>query len=450
MMKRHKQTLIALSALMILHIAFSITASAQTLFEQKFKATDEAEALLNLTASAPNTSWVEKGREAAIVTTFVDDRYHQDVILFAGPQSFTYRLLLGRVGAGEHRLRIEFNRQQSAPKNSTVKIDDAKILLIDRAHPEYRAIALSPILYARSNTIGRFSDIPLLVYYETERIGAALTLRYTVIFSNEDGGTQTSALMARWGRTTDIEWVIEMQLDAQGKIARTIFQGVNHETKIFRGKRESDHPVLAVASDNNNFADDQQSEMRFALYPIAVDLSKSSREEVMDRHPWIYRVMAEEMMREGKITDERTLGPRIADHRNYLYLDATSQQQNSAALSFAVKLKGDSRWYTSDLGIGYYKIDRSGHFRTTIRLPQGTPVDRIERLAVRCDLTSNPRSSEEINKATSAQCELNSINKVFLLNREFQPGSIFPVKTDSIRLPFGEMVVLLGDCTSPN
>jgi hypothetical protein len=449
-MKQYKQALIAFYALAILHIAFSINASAQTLLEQKFKATDESEALLNLKASAANTSWVEKGREAAIVTIFVDDRYQQDVILFAGAQSFTYRVLLGRVGAGEHRLRIEFNSQQSAPRDSTVKIDDANVRLIDRAHPEYRAIAFSPILYARSNTIGRFSDIPLLIYYETERSGDATTLRHTAIFSNEDGGTQTSALMARWGRTTDIEWVIETQLDAQGKIAGTIFQGVNHETKIFQGKREADHPVLIVASDNNNFADDRQSGMRFALYPIAVDLSKSSREEVMDRNPWIYRIMAEEMIREGKITDERTLGPRIADLRNYLYLDATSQQQNSAALSFAVKLKGDSRWYTSDLGIGYYKIDRSGHFRTTIRLPQGTPVDRIERLAVRCDLTNNPRSSEEISKATSAQCQLNSINKVFLLDEQFQPGSNFSVKTNSIRLPFGEMVVLLGDCTSPN
>jgi hypothetical protein len=449
-MKQSKQAIIAFFALAMLHIAFSINASAQTLLEREFKATDESEALLNLKASAPNTSWVEKGREAAIVTVFVDDRYQQDVILFAGAQSFTYRLLLGRVGAGEHRLRIEFNRRQSAPRDSTVKIDEAKIQLIDRTHPDFQATALSPILYARSNTIGRFSDIPLLIYYERERSSDATKLRYTTIFSNEDGGTQTSALMARWGRTTDIEWVTETLLDAQDKIATTIFQGVNHETKTFRGKREADHPVLLVASDNNNFADDGQSEMRFAPAPIAFDLSRSSREEVMDQHPWIYRVMAEEMIREGKITDERTLGPRIADLRNYLYLDATSQQQNSAALSFAVKLKGDSRWYTSDLGIGYYKIDRSGHFRTTIRLPQGTPVDRIERLAVRCDLTNNPRSSEEISKATSAQCELNSINKVFLLDEQFQPGSNFSVKTNSIRLPFGEMVVLLGDCISPN
>lgn len=422
-------------------------ASAHTLVEKKFQTSVEAEVLLDLTAFGQNTSWVKINREAATVNVFLDDHDIQDVILFAGSQTFTYRLLLGRVGAGEHRLRIEFNPQRSALKDSIVKVDDAKITLIDRGNPEFYAIASTPILYARPNSIGKFSDVPLLMYYETKRDGSTTVLRYTVIFSNEDGGTQTSALMARWGRTTDIEWVIETRLDGKGKVIKSEYQGVNHETKEFQGKREADHPLLIVASDNNNFADDSRSEMRFALRPIAVDLSKSSREEVMDQHPWIYRVMAEEMIREGKITDERTLGSRIADLRSYLYLDANSAQQNGAALSFAVKLKGDYRWYTSDLGIGYYKIDRSGYFRTTIRLPIGTTIDRIERIAVRCDLTGNPKTEEEIEKAAAAQCELKSVNKIFLLDERFQPGAFLPVKKTSIELPFGEMMVLQGDCT---
>ncbi len=439
-----------LLSLAILPLIFAVNISAQTVLEKKFKAASESEATLDLTASAPNSSWVEQDGEAAAVKILLDDRYHQDLILFAGARNFTYRVMLGRVNAGEHTLRIEFNRKQSARKASTIKIEDAKINLIDRAHPDFQAIAFAPILYARPNTIGRFSDIPLLMYYETERNGALTTLRYTVIFSNEDGGTQTSALMARWGRTTDIEWVIETQLDAQGKIVKSVYQGVNHETTNFEGQREADHPLVITASDNNNFADNRQSEMRFALRPIAVDLSKSSREEVMDRNSWIYRVMAEEMIREGKITEERTLGARIADLRSYLYLDASSQQWNGAALSFAVKLKGDSKWYTSDLGIGYYKIDRSGYFRTTIRLPLGTTVEKIERIAARCDLTNNPRSSDEISKAATAQCELNSVNKIFLLDAQFQPGASFPIKTNLIQLPFGEMVVLHGDCTTQN
>jgi hypothetical protein len=441
-MKRHYISLIC--APVVLLIAFSSNTFSQTLNEKRFKVTIESEALLDLTAYAPNTSWIEKSSEAATATIFLDNRYCQDVILFAGSQSFTYRLMLGRVGAGEHLLRIEYNRKQSAPQTSTIKIEDVKIRLIDRRDPEFQAIASSPILYARPDSIGRFSDIPLLVYYETESHNRGVTIRYTVIFSNEDGGTQTSALMARWGRTTDIEWVTETQIDSRGEAIQTSFQGIEHETKIFQGKREAGHPLLIVASDNNNFADVGSSALRFALWPVAVDLSQSSREGVMDRHPWIYRIMAEEMIREQKITSIRTLGERIADLRNYLYLDATSRQQNGAALSFAVKLNGDPKWYSSDLGIGYYKIDRSGNFRTTVRLPQGTTIDRIERIAARCDLSNNPKSPEEIIKASAAQCELKSINKVFFLDEKFVPGPSLSIKIDSINLHFGEMIIFEG------
>lgn len=178
--------------------------------------------------------------------------------------------------------------------------------------------------------------------------------------------------------------------------------------------------------------------MRFTLRPVGVDLSKHSREWVMDQHPWTHTIMAEEMTREGKITTERTLGARIADLRSYLYVDAASNQQNGALLSFALKLKNDPKWYSSDLGIGYYRIDRSGYFRTTIRLPQGVTPDKIERLAARCDLTGNPRSKEEISKAAAARCELSAINKVFLLDDNFQPGAALSVRSVPLALPFGE------------
>src|SRR5262245_49007998 len=208
--------------------ATPIAISAQTLLEKRFTASAESEALLDLTASAPGTSWSEGGAEAAVVTIYVNGQYNQDVILFAGARELTYQLLLGRVGPGEHGMRVEFNRKLSAAKATGVKIDDAKIITIDRKHPEFQAVARAPIIYARPDTVGKFSDIPLLAYYESERAGASDRLTYTVIFSNEDGGTQTTALMARWGRTTDIEWVCETRIGAEDE-AKTIFQGANHQ-----------------------------------------------------------------------------------------------------------------------------------------------------------------------------------------------------------------------------
>src|SRR5262245_19334550 len=120
--------------------------SAQTLLEKRFTAPAESEALLDLTASAPGTSWRERDAEAAVVTIYVDSQYHQDVILFAGAREFTYQLLLGRVGPGEHGLRVEFNRKQSAAKAASVKIGDAKVTTIDRKQPEFQAIARAPII----------------------------------------------------------------------------------------------------------------------------------------------------------------------------------------------------------------------------------------------------------------------------------------------------------------
>jgi hypothetical protein len=416
--------------------------SAQTLAEKSFVVTAESEGSLDLTASVPGASWREKGREAAAVTVYLDDRYHQDLFLYNGPQRTLYQVSLGRIQPGAHKVRIELNRSQSAAGVQSAVVHLAEIKPVWKSHPEFAAIAHAPVLYARPDTIGHFSDIPLLMYVETERNQETTLYRYTVIFSNEDGGTQSAALMARWGRTTDIEWVIETTIDAQGKILKSVFQGANHVTTPFQGRYEADHPVLLTATVNNNFADKGDTKMRFALRPILVDLSAQSREEVMDRYPWIYRIMAEEMIREGKITAERTLGARIADLRQYLYIDAASQQQGGTGLSFAVKLKGNSQWFTSDLGINYHKIDRSGYFRTTVRLPGNISLRAIDRIAVRCDLINSPRNDVENEKAAAAGCNLQSVNKAFLLDASFQPASSLLFENRPVKLQFGEMVEL--------
>ena len=415
-------------------------ANGQTLREQSFRATGESEAILELTASSPGASWIEAGRESAGVRIFLDGRHHQDLMLYGGAQPFAYRLLLGRVAAGDHVVRIDFEKRLTAPGLDRAVVNDLKIELLERANPEFEAISHAPILYARPNTIGRFSDVPLLMYYEKEKQNGLTVYRYTVIFSNEDGGTQTSGLMARWGRTTDIEWVCEAHLDSTGRAVKVIYQGVNHETKELRSSKEGEHPRMLIASDNNNFDDQRVSEFRFAPRPIAADLSRASREEVMDRQPWIYRIMAEEMIREHKIISQRTLGQSIADLRNYLYLDLHSLQLNGSAISLAVKLSGDPKWYTSNLGINSYKVDRGGFFRTTILLPPGTKSQQIERVAVRCDVATNPRNSEEVQRATLARCALQSINKLFFLDRDFQPATPLLIRMAPISLSFGEVV----------
>jgi len=419
--------------------SFSAPASGQKLKEQSFNVKAEAEVLLDLTADAPRTSWALAGREAAVATVLVDGRYNQDVFLFAGERRFNYRVLLGRFQPGEHTLRIDLDRKRSASKAETVEIQDAKISFVGRGTAEYQALSLAPIVYARPNTIGKFTDIPLLMWYETERTGRLTTFRYSIIFTNEDGGTQTSALMARWGRTTDIEWIYEVQIDADGRTKSATFQGVEHKTQNFKGREENGHPALYVVSDNNNVADHGDSEMMFRPRPVPFDLTHRSREEIMDRNPWIYPVMAAELEREGKISEASRGGNQMADPRHYLYIDASSELRDTA-LIFAAKLKGNPKWYESDLGINYYRIDRSEYFRTTVRLPAGTTLNQIERIAVRCDAAGNPKSGDEIKKLAAAECALSTMNKAFMLDARFTPGRSLALHVKPVKLRIGEAV----------
>ncbi len=412
---------------------------AQLPLQKTFEVESESEVLLDLDAAAPGTSWAEIGSEAAVLTLFVDGKYHQDVILFAGARLFTYRLMLGRFLPGAHSLRIEHNRKQSAPRAATVEVKAAEITAISRSHPEFQALALAPFFYARPNTIGRFSDAPVLMWYEVQHSNSKAIIRYSVILTNEDGGTQTNALMARWGRTTDIEWIYEARFDDQGRLTASIFQGKDHEDKLFQGKKEADHPLFIVASNNNIFSDEGRSEMRFALRPIPFDLSRAPREELMYQNPWIYRLMADELKREGKIDGSDGIGQQIADPRRYLYIQAAGRQQDTA-MSFAVKLKSDPHWYTSDFGINYYKIERNGYFQTTVRLPAGATIGTIEKVAVRCDAADDPHTWKEINKLAGAGCELSAVNRVFMLNENYEPGSLLPVRVPSLKLHFGDMI----------
>ena len=161
--------------------------------------------------------------------------------------------------------------------------------------------------------------------------------------------------------------------------------------------------------------------MRYSRRARAFDARTASREEMMDRHPWTYQVMADEMIREEKITEERKPGQAINDLRNYVYFDIRSNQ-TGAALSVAVKLKGDPVWRASDWGIANYRIDRSGNFRTTALLPKRARLEEIERVVARCDVKGDPRAQSELSQVPSTSCDLRSINKIFVLDDAYMPG----------------------------
>src|SRR5712691_10895606 len=268
-------------------------------FGRGFVAAAAGEAIASVRAGCAGCAWGETGREAAALRVFVDGKYSQHLLLSRGESVVDYRITLGAVAPGRHRLTIDRDSSLSAIGAGPATIDVPEVSILSRGSDEFTAQAMAPILYARPNTIGRFTDLPLVEWYEIVSTRRGRQFRYSVIFSNEDGGTATDRLMATWGRTTDIEFVYGVEIDGGGRIVAEEFQGPGHEVPPFKGRHEGSHPLLWVSTDNNMVSESGPTEVRYAPAVERFDLTNQSREVVMDRHPWTYTVAAQEMMREG-------------------------------------------------------------------------------------------------------------------------------------------------------
>jgi hypothetical protein len=381
-----------------------------------FTTSQRAEVVAVLEMSSPGADWAIRGSEAAVVDLSLDGKPHQQVILYAGVARHKYRVSLGLLPPGEHEIALERNAKFSAAgaqfEGHALQIEE-----VSAGHPEIDVYSSAPVLFARVNTVGRFSDIPLVLYCERVKDEGGDALQYTVIFSNEDGGTSTRTLMARWGRATDIEYVYRRSV-ATG---RAIVQGPNHKDVEFTGEHDGSHPLLMPVTDNNMIAAAKDSPLRFRLAPVLVDLSKLSREDVMDRHPVTYAVMGKELAREGKLRPFGVAaGEKISDPRNYLFVDYSAMLRD-AALTVTVRMS-DGKQYSSDLGRGDIAIARSGYVRTTVELPPETIRTRIAGISFECRVVPPPKGESPVH---SGQCILGGVSKIFQLRPDYTPGPRF-------------------------
>jgi hypothetical protein len=400
-----------------------------------------AEVSLTIVASS-QTSWRQKGAEAAAVTVFVDGKYNQDLLLFAGDEglgadrtkSFNYEVFIGALDKGDHKIEIALNKPHSAQKVGSVTIRgirigassiDSFVPPVGTATPnspdnisfeEYKADFIvrsnAPFIYARPNAVDKFTDIPLVMYYEVFKEPSDITrIRYTVIFTNEDGGTRSKALMARWGRMTDIEWMYEIRLDKKGSVISETYQGANHQTLDFKGKRVfGSHPLIYTVTDNNNFSDTGCSLLRFGLEPKRADLSAASRETVMERFSWTYRVMAEEMFREGRVAANRDQENIVGDPREYIYAEIYNEPQ-STAVAFEL-LTNDGKKFTSDVGNAGLRVDRPGYFRIALHVPPDLSEQAIKAYAIKC---------YPIGTSSNGICKNVRLVKTLRLDENFMP-----------------------------
>lgn len=403
-------------------LLFAASAFSQT-FPFTLPQTGEAIAILEM--AAPNTNWSLAGKEAAMAQVQVDSAGPFQIMLFAGPQAFQYRVLLGELAAGPHHLKIARNAIYSS-KDAELTVKSAKFEqstgIVERH---------APMLYERKSAVGLYTDIPLVLYCEQKRVEGETVLEYTVIFSNEDGGTSTRGLMARWGRTTDIEFVYRVVLNPQGTRKSAMIQGRGHNEGAFTGPFEGDHPMLMPVTQNNMVAGEGPSAVRYQPAPVVADLTAASRELVMDQHPITWRVMAEELIRENKLRPAGKVdGEKISDPRHYIFIEAKIKNQHSRTAAI-VRLKGKPEFYMANLGRNDLAIERDGWMRTTVELPAGVTAEQIGEIGFQCLAADREKEA--------GVCQVDRVAKVFLLGRDYLPGpSIFKQAT-TVTIPTGQM-----------
>ncbi len=402
-----------------------------------FEVPHEAEVFATFRVRCDACAWDREGREAVTLRITVDNRYSQHLPLVRSGFA-EYRVSLGRLPRGSHTLSYARDEALTASEFRGKWISQVDHVVIDQVppdDPQYLPSSLAPIIHARPNTAGRFTDVPVFMWYEVEPTARGTRYRYSVVFTNEDGGTPADRLMATWGRTTDIEYIYSVEVDRAGAVLAEDYQGADHVTTAFEGRRNGRHPLLFVVTDNNMVADRGEARTRYAPAAVPFPLRDVSREAVMDANPWLYAVMAQELAREGKIAPDAAPGQGlIPDPRRYVYVEACGEA-GVTALSFAVQAGG--RWYASDRGVPQYRIVRAGCFRGAVPLPEDVDLWSVRTLRVEAHERPDPPGAGQPT-TTRGHALLTCINQVFTLDEDYRPGPTRLEWTGEVTLEAGE------------
>src|SRR5438132_4526212 len=133
------------------------------LSSEAFNLMEEMEVGLEIEARSPGASWAREGAEAAALLVSVDGVYNQDLLLWAGDELFHYRVALGHLPKGKHTVSVTLNAARSAAEARRAEVKALRPLLFTPARADGRvdedqvALAHSPFLYARANTIDHFT-----------------------------------------------------------------------------------------------------------------------------------------------------------------------------------------------------------------------------------------------------------------------------------------------------
>ena len=342
----------------------------------------------------------------------------QQVVLYRGSDSFTYTCGLGSIIAGHHftaSIAVESDARlgglsQLPAKNGPggrvaqaprIVVADAALLWLEASSPMGLADTYAPVIYGRSTSA--LHDTPLLVDATTTPVGGGgETIDYTAIFSHEDAGTAyvPSLELTSWGRLTDIETVVHLAIAADGSVTSgTYFWGgvpktgypdsdgaLQEVSKAFSlaspGQWEGTHPVIRVATGNNDVVAGSKSAFRFDLPVVGGPQAGATRESVMDAHPFTYAVMAQEAGRWYANLDGTPTSPQMGDVSQYVVGDlATSVTPGTDIAGLALEVEVSGTWFAADQGWGFPLVS-IGHLRTTVKLPFGWSPGQVQGVRV--------------------------------------------------------------------
>jgi hypothetical protein len=366
-----------------------------------FSVVTPGEGVASLTIAAVGTDWAIGGSESVVVTYDLDGGTPLgQLVLYGGAAPTTYRVMLDALEAGEHTLGLHPEKMLSPASKAPVSVTAAvSVEAIPVGDPRYDFTRFAPILLgidqdlnivqtpSGADHLGNArSDTPLIVY-ATPIPGAGLTTyRYVFIWSNEDGGTGNwpDLLMARYGRTSDIEGMVEVDVsDAGVRLGVRFRPDESGSLTTFAGSFRGTHPIVRTFTANGLIQDDGASTLAFGLPPFAYDDAGLPRELGMDLDPISYAIMAKEMIREKKIeTAGNAATTKLSDLRNYLYLDYDIDVDIDGRVLRGIAIVGGVTYYSDhNLGFNLTLNPRvsDGVARLAIELPPGTQISDIQQ-----------------------------------------------------------------------
>ncbi|MBL7494630.1 hypothetical protein I6A60_17405 [Frankia sp. AgB1.9] len=401
--------------------------------------------ILTMKTASPEASWGTMGSESAVLSLSVDGKYASDVVI-ATKFTASRSIDLGDLTAGSHTLNVKFDDDRSPSGTKTANVTDLKFSTLGATDAGYTASQFAPIVYGRSgqgataDLNGPFqtavTDTPMVAFHtETQSTTPGNTIyRYSVVYSDEDGAPSVPEMLAQWGRSAEINWVYQVEVDATGKAVpgSAMVRGQDGSTVPYTGGFEGTRPVIQTCGLTNDVCGKTDGQMRYTLSVLDnIDPENEAPESIMDDNPWTYWMMSQELIREGKTAEDPLDDPSAnptksaGDPRSYLYLVLRKSTQGTTpntdnawvGVTIGIKLAGNPTIYRSDLGVAKWSLRRDEPAATAIALPPGSVADDIEQIrAVRV---------VGAGRDTKAKVQIESIERAFFLDADYLPQSSF-------------------------